>query len=69
MTIEASTLTTRDRARGTDTNDESLGFVRVISPIAAREAATDLAGHAAALPYLGMAHAELTDFGQRRSNA
>lgn len=30
------------------------------------EGASELNGHAALLPHLGMARAELTDFGQRR---
>ena len=47
-------------------NDTEHDFVRAVSTIAAMEGATDLAGHSALLPYLGMARAELTDFGQRR---
>lgn len=40
-----------------------------VSVIAALEEAVGRSGHAAVLPYLGMARAELVDFGQRRIGA
>ncbi len=46
--------------------DETPEFVYAVSLLAALEAATGLAGHTTVLPFLGMARAELTDFGQRR---
>lgn len=51
-----------------ETDDESQAFVHAVSLIAAMEDASHLEGHAAALPHLGMARAELTDFGQRRAD-
>ncbi len=41
-------------------------FVYAVSLLAALEAATGQDQHAMVLPFLGMARAELTDFGQRR---
>ena len=46
--------------------DASPDFVYAVSLVAALEGATDQEGHALVLPFLGMARAELTDFGQRR---
>ena len=48
---------------GLDTAPE---FVYAVSLLAALEGATGKDGHADALPFLGMARAELVDFGQRR---
>jgi hypothetical protein len=42
-------------------------FVYAVSLLAALEGATGHEGHAVVLPFLGMARAELTDFGQRRN--
>lgn len=50
------------------TNHGAPGFRYAISLRAALEGATELDGHSAALPYLGMARAELCDFGQRRTD-
>lgn len=47
-------------------NDSEHDLACAVSLVAAMEGATDLDGHSALLPYLGMARAELTDFGQRR---
>lgn len=47
-------------------NDVSPDFVNAVSLLAALEGATGQPGHAEALPFLGMARAELTHFGQRR---
>lgn len=46
--------------------DPSPDFVYAVSVLAALEGATEQNGHAMVLPFLGMARAELTDFGQRR---
>lgn len=46
--------------------DATPDFVYAISLLAALEGAAGQDGHARALPFLGMARAELTDFGQRR---
>jgi len=46
--------------------DSTPDFVYAVSLIAALEGASGQEGHAMVLPYLGMARAELTDFGQRR---
>jgi hypothetical protein len=46
--------------------DETPDFIYAVSLLAALEDATGQAGHAVVLPFLGMARAELTDFGQRR---
>lgn len=51
---------------GSSTFDDSAEFVGAVSLLAALEADTAHPGHRAVLPYLGMARAELTDFGQRR---
>lgn len=49
-----------------DVYDAAPDFVYAVSLLAALECATGQKGHATLLPYLGMARAELTDFGQRR---
>ena len=49
-----------------DVCDPTLDFVYAVSLLAALEDATEQDGHAMMLPLLGMARAELTDFGQRR---
>lgn len=49
-----------------DGYDATPDFVYAISLLAALESATGQEGHATVLPFLGMARAELTDFGQRR---
>lgn len=46
--------------------DDTPEFVHAVSLIAALEGATGHPRHRAVLPFLGMARAELTDFGQRR---
>ncbi len=46
--------------------DATPDFVYAVSLLASLEDATGQDGHAIALPFLGMARAELTDFGQRR---
>lgn len=46
--------------------DATPDFVYAVSLLAALEDATGQEGHAVVLPFLGMARAELTDFGQRR---
>lgn len=52
-----------------DVYDSAPDFVYAVSLIAALEGATGQDGHAMVLPFLGMARAELTDFGQRRPRA
>ncbi|MDR7254928.1 hypothetical protein J2X46_003930 [Nocardioides sp. BE266] len=52
--------------RSGDVYDTTPDFIYAVSLIAALEGATGHNGHATVLPYLGMARAELTDFGQRR---
>ena len=47
--------------------DATPDFVYAVSLLAALEGATGHDGHAVVLPFLGMARAELTDFGQRRN--
>jgi len=47
--------------------DATPDFVYAVSLLAALEGATGQDGHAVVLPFLGMARAELTDFGQRRN--
>lgn len=47
------------------TYDNSPDFVTAVSMLAALEGASLPAGEAECLPYLGMARAELTDYGQR----
>lgn len=49
-----------------DVYDANPDFVYAVSLLAALEGATGEKGHAGVLPFLGMARAELTDFGQRR---
>lgn len=55
---------TTDRAG--DVYDATPDFVYAVSLLATLEDATGQDGHAIVLPFLGMARAELTDFGQRR---
>jgi hypothetical protein len=52
--------------RSGDLYDPTPDFVYAVSLLAALEGATGQDGHAMVLPFLGMARAELTDFGQRR---
>lgn len=52
--------------RSGDLYDPAPDFVYAVSLLAALEGATGQDGHAMVLPFLGMARAELTDFGQRR---
>ena len=52
--------------RDGDVHDGTPDFVYAVSLLAALEGATGQDGHAVVLPFLGMARAELTDFGQRR---
>ena len=52
--------------RDSDVHDGTPDFVYAVSLLAALEGATEQDGHAVVLPFLGMARAELTDFGQRR---
>lgn len=54
---------------GSATVDDSAEFISAVSLLAALEAYTTHRGHRTVLPYLGMARAELTDFGQRRPAA
>jgi hypothetical protein len=49
-----------------DVYDATPDFCYAVSLLAAIEGATGQAGHEEALPFLGMARAELVDFGQRR---
>ena len=49
----------------TEVYDATPEFVYAVSLLAELEAATGREGHAGVLPFLGMARAELTDFGQR----
>ncbi len=53
-------------ARSGDVYDGAPDFVYAVSLLAALEEATEQDEHAMVLPFLGMARAELTDFGQRR---
>ena len=55
---------TMDHAGGV--YDATPDFVYTVSLLAALEEATGQDGNATVLPYLGLARAELTDFGQRR---
>ncbi|MEP9385567.1 hypothetical protein [Nocardioides sp. KR10-350] len=57
------TATTSGEREGYDATPD---FVYAVSLLAALEGVAGQAGHASALPFLGMARAELTDFGQRR---
>jgi hypothetical protein len=52
--------------RTSEVYDATPDFVYAVSLLAALEGATGQDGHAMVLPFLGMARAELTDFGQRR---
>ncbi len=52
--------------RTNEVYDPTPDFVYAVSLLAALEDATGQEGHAMVLPFLGMARAELTDFGQRR---
>lgn len=54
-------------ARSGDVHDAAPDFVYAVSLLAALEDATGQAEHSTVLPFLGMARAELTDFGQRRT--
>jgi hypothetical protein len=58
-------ITTDAGALG-DVYDATPDFAYAVSLLAALEGATGEDGHAEALPFLGMARAELVDFGQRR---
>ena len=51
-----------------DVYDPTPDFIYAVSLLAALEGARGEHGHAEALPFLGMARAELVDFGQRRPN-
>ena len=53
-------------ARSGDVYDATPDFVYAVSLLAALEGAIGQDGHSMVLPFLGMARAELTDFGQRR---
>lgn len=50
-----------------DVYDEDPAFVRAVSLLAALEGAAGREQRPDVLPFLGMARAELTDFGQRRT--
>ncbi len=52
--------------RAGDVYDATPDFVYAVSLLAALEGATGQDGHSMVLPFLGMARAEFTDFGQRR---
>lgn len=49
-----------------DCYDDTPDFVYAVSLLAAMEGAVGQEGHRVALPFLGMARAELVDYGQRR---
>jgi len=49
-----------------DVHDATSDFVYAVSLLAALEGATGEHGHGEALPFLGMARAQLVEFGQRR---
>jgi hypothetical protein len=49
-----------------DGYDATTDFVQAVSLLAALEGATGQEGHSEILPCLGMARAELVDYGQRR---
>lgn len=53
-------------ARVGEVYDATPDFVYAVSLLASLEGATGHDGHAVVLPFLGMARAEVTDFGQRR---
>ncbi len=53
-------------ARSGDVYDAAPDFAYAVSLLAALEDATGQDEHSTVLPFLGMARAELTDFGQRR---
>lgn len=59
-------MTVPATGRPGDVYDATPDFVYAVSLLAALEDATGQEGHAMVLPFLGMARAELTDFGQRR---
>jgi hypothetical protein len=59
-------MTTPDAGATGDVKDSTPDFAHAVSLLAALEGATGEDGHAEALPFLGMARAELVDFGQRR---
>lgn len=59
-------MMTRCTTDPTAVYDESADFCYTVSLVAAIEGATDLPGHAEVLPFVGMARAELVDFGQRQ---
>ncbi|ABM10480.1 hypothetical protein [Paenarthrobacter aurescens] len=59
-------MTVPATGRAGDVYDATPDFVYAVSLLAALEDATGQEGHALVLPFLGMARAELTDFGQRR---
>jgi hypothetical protein len=59
-------MNTYSSGRVDDVYDVEPDFVYAVSLLAALEGATGQAGHHAALPFLGMARAELVDYGQRR---
>ncbi|WP_300644500.1 hypothetical protein [Nocardioides sp.] len=59
-------MTVPATGRTGDVYDATPDFVYAVSLLAALEDATGQEGHALVLPFLGMARAELTDFGQRR---
>ena len=59
-------MTSPTTDRTSDVYDATPDFVYAVSLLAALEDSTGQDGHAMVLPFLGMARAELTDFGQRR---
>lgn len=59
-------MTPPTAASARDVYDANPDFVYAVSLFAALESSTGQKGHATVLPFLGMARAELTDFGQRR---
>ena len=59
-------MTVPATGRAGDVYDATPDFVYAVSLLAALEDATGQEGHTLVLPFLGMARAELTDFGQRR---
>ena len=59
-------ITTPDGEHASDVHDDDPDFVHAVSLAAALERAAGQQGHVEVLPYLGMARAELVDFGQRR---
>jgi hypothetical protein len=59
-------MTTPYAGAAGDVHDATPDFVYAVSLLAALEGATGEGGHGEVLPFLGMARAELVDFGQRR---